>query len=359
MAEVYDLIVIGGGPAGSAAAITAARSRARVLLLDRGRFPRHKVCGEFVSAETLELLSSLLDSQHLPLVQQAVLISETRISVDGHVVRSPIAPPAASIARIDLDLALWNSAEKVGVKTRQLTTVQSVNGSGPFQIATSTEQFSARSVVNASGRWSNLTAEISEKSHDKWLGVKGHFTEEKPHPSVDLYFFDGGYCGVQPLSDHSINACAMVRPQVGSTLAEVFTQHPELHARSRAWKAISEPVFTSPLIFRPPQPTRDGVLMAGDAAAFVDPFVGDGISLALRTGSLAGESLVPFFLEKTSLETSIENYQKTYQQRFAPVFKTSSKIRAALRLPRSIRKPLVLMLQNAPGVTRYLVSKTR
>src|SRR5947207_4027974 len=103
----YALVVAGAGPAGSAAAITAARSGAQVLLLERGRFPRHKVCGEFVSAESLELLSSLLDPQHLSLLSEAVLISQTRIFVDGQIVRSSIAPPAASIARIDLDLALW------------------------------------------------------------------------------------------------------------------------------------------------------------------------------------------------------------------------------------------------------------
>src|SRR5438128_8398572 len=61
--RMYDLIIIGAGPAGSSAAITAARSGARVLLLERGRFPRHKVCGEFVSAESLDLLSSLLATQ--------------------------------------------------------------------------------------------------------------------------------------------------------------------------------------------------------------------------------------------------------------------------------------------------------
>jgi flavin-dependent dehydrogenase len=61
---MYDLIVVGGGPAGTSAAITCARHGARVLLLERGQFPRHKVCGEFVSAESLELLSDLLAPQH-------------------------------------------------------------------------------------------------------------------------------------------------------------------------------------------------------------------------------------------------------------------------------------------------------
>src|SRR5205085_8062178 len=122
----------------------------------------------------------------------------------------------------------------------------------------------------------------------------------------------------------------MVRAEVGSTLAEIFRQHPDLYKRSRAWKPISEPVFTSPLIFRIPQPERDGILMAGDAAAFVDPFVGDGISLALRSGSLAGECLAPWFEENIPLENALENYRRIYRERFTSVFKASSKIRQML-----------------------------
>jgi len=193
-----------------------------------------------------------------------------------------------------------------------------------------------------------------------------YFAEISPKPSADLYFFDGGYCGVQPVafrtrySDHGqVNACAMVRTDVASNLTQVFSQHPALSERASRWHLLSDLLSTFPLIFRDPQPVRDNVLQVGDSAGFVDPFVGDGISLALRSGSLAAESLVPFFQKKESLESSIENYRKAYQQRFASVFKTSSKIRRALRLPRAVRKPLVFMLQNTPGITRYLVSKTR
>ncbi len=101
--------------------------------------------------------------------------------------------------------------------------------------------------------------------------------------------------------EQSVNACAMVRADRASTLTEVFSCHPALQERSRRWKPLSDSVSTSPLVFRQPQPERDGILMAGDAAAFVDPFVGDGISLALRSGSLAGECLLPFFAGKLSL----------------------------------------------------------
>jgi flavin-dependent dehydrogenase len=360
MAATYDLIVIGGGPAGAAAAITAARRGVRVLLLERGRFPRHKVCGEFVSAESLGLLSSLLTQRHLPLLREALLIPQARLFVDGQTVHSAITPPAASIARFDLDSALWDSAVELGVEAKQQITVQAVQGSGPFHITTSSGELHARAVVNASGRWSNLSADVSgrQRTSEKWLGVKAHFAEARPNLSVDLYFFDGGYCGVQPLSDHSINACSMVRADVGSTLSEVFRRHSALRDRSRTWQPLTEPVFTSPLIFRKPQPVRDGILMAGDAAAFVDPFVGDGISLALRTGALAGECLGEFFRGQ-SLQAALEQYTESYQRRFGTVFRTSSNIRKLLRLPKPVRKPMLFMLQNAPGLTEYLVSKTR
>jgi len=107
---MYDLIVIGGGPAGTSAAITAARGGASVLLLERGRFPRHKVCGEFVSAESLALLANLLDSKHKTLLNDAIRIGDARIFLDGRMLQTVTDPPAASIARLELDAALWDSA---------------------------------------------------------------------------------------------------------------------------------------------------------------------------------------------------------------------------------------------------------
>src|SRR5690242_13981411 len=103
---MYDLIVIGGGPAGSSAAITAAQAGAKVLLFEKGRFPRHKVCGEFVSAESLELLSNLLATEHRLLLQETLRIPKSRVFLDGRTLQAEIDPAAASIARFDLDIAL-------------------------------------------------------------------------------------------------------------------------------------------------------------------------------------------------------------------------------------------------------------
>src|ERR1700690_102010 len=133
---MYDLIVVGGGPAGTSAAITCARVGARVLLLERGRFPRHKVCGEFVSPESLDLLAGLLASQHSRLFSEAIRIPRARVFLGGRTMQAPVDPPAASISRLDLDAALWDSAKQCGVESRQQIAVQEISGTGPFLVKT-------------------------------------------------------------------------------------------------------------------------------------------------------------------------------------------------------------------------------
>jgi menaquinone-9 beta-reductase len=357
---MYDLIVIGGGPAGTAAAITAARKGGRVLLLERGRYPRHKVCGEFVSAESLDLLSSLLDANGSPLLQEAIRIAHARVFLDGRMLRTSICPPAASIARIDLDAALWRAAESEGVEARQGIAVKNVSGIGTFRVRATEDEFEGRAVVNASGRWSTLnSAKTQGINATRWLGLKAHFAESSASDSVDLYFFEGSYCGVQPIGAGQINVCAMVRADVATTLPGVLALHTALHERSREWQALIDPVSTSPLIFRDPEPERGGMLMAGDAAGFVDPFVGDGISLALRSGALAAECLASFLAHEISLAEAVRHYRNSYQRFLLPVFRNSSKIRRLLDLPRGLRKPALFLLEKRPTISEYLVRRTR
>jgi len=365
---MYDLIVIGGGPAGTATAILCARKGARVLLLERGRLPRHKVCGEFVSAESLGLLAELLDQQQDgDLLRDAIRIPRARMFLDGRVLQTRIEPAAASIARLDLDAALWKAAEHAGVEARQQVTAQRVAGTGPFVVTSSQGEHGARAVVNATGRWSNLNAESrpNGKAGAKWIGLKAHFAESAPPASVDLYFFDGGYCGIQPVNlaggaePQRINACAMVRADVASTMTEILALHPALRERARRWQALSDPVSVGPLLFRKPQPEADGMLRVGDAAAFVDPFVGDGISLALRSGALAAECLIPFFAGKCDVGEAARRYAERYERQLAPVLQTSSRIRRMLLLPRALRVPILFLLENTPAITRHLVTRTR
>jgi flavin-dependent dehydrogenase len=363
MTGAYDLIVIGGGPGGTSAAITAAREGWRVLLLERGRFPRHKVCGEFVSTESLDLLQWLLRDSQQDLLQRSLQLSESRLFLDGRTVRVPVNPAAVSISRYDLDLALWNAAEKAGATGVQETTVQQIREGNPFRVTTSAGEFSGRSVINASGRWSNFKLADSDSNSTRWLGLKAHLYSADTEPSVDLYFFEDGYCGVQPVRAPDgttvLNACALVRPSVASTLDEVLCRHPLLKSRSRSWTAAIPTVSTFPVILRNPLPISGSVLNAGDAAGFVDPFVGDGISLALRGGNLAASKLLPYLNNTATLKQSLEAYTQAYRRSLRPVYRNSSLLRRFLGVPRSLRVALLAACEISPRLARYLVEATR
>ena len=348
----FDLAIIGGGPAGTAAAITAARCGARVLLLERGRFPRHKVCGEFISPEGLALLAGLGLGD---LVRRAPRIAHARIFAATSVAEAALSPAAASISRYELDHALWRLASEAGADCRQQVEVRAIRGPGPFALSTSADDFTACAVVNASGRWSNLRRRrLARPDREKWVGWKAYFREADSPLSVDLYFFEGGYCGVQPLGDGHVNACAMVRAAAADSIGDVLTLHRRLAERSQAWQQVSDTVATSPLVFAPPAAEEDGVLFAGDAAGFIDPFVGDGISLALRSGIMAAEALAG----KMPVAEAATIYRRRYEREVRPLFRNAGWLRRLTSIPRVLLRPAMAVLRS-PQVTRFLIGKTR
>jgi flavin-dependent dehydrogenase len=351
----YDLIIVGAGPAGSACAITSARAGARVLLLEKDKFPRHKVCGEFVSPESLHLLQWLLGGIRF---EANPCIGSARVFSGRKSIAIPIAPAARSIPRFELDNELLRAARSVGVVAEEGVTVKEVLPGESFTVVTSGQSFRARAVVNASGRWSQLTQHPASGGKEKWIGLKAHFREQAPPSSVDLYFFQGGYCGVQAVGENAINACAMVRASAARTLDDVLNLHPELQRRSRNWQPLFPPITTSQLHFRRPQTESQGMLLTGDAAAFIDPFAGDGISLAMHGGTLAAQKLLPFFRNQCSLEEARERYALEYNRELAPTFRNAARVRMALSAPAFIRS-MLLSLAATPAIAKALVNSTR
>jgi flavin-dependent dehydrogenase len=360
----YDIAIVGGGLAGCAAAITILRSApsARVLLVERGIYPRHKVCGEFVSAEGMAALQKLLGATEASLLaSHAPPITRANIRVDGRLLSATIRPYAASITRLDLDSALWQQALKLGADGRQKSAVLRVERNAAFEIQLERERFSAKALINAAGRWSifsQSSVRQTNGSHDKWIGLKSHFAEPAAAGTIDLYLFSGGYCGVQPVAVDRVNACAMVRADAASSLADVCELHPDLHERSRRWTPVMEPITTAPLYFRNPVPVENDIVNAGDAAGFIDPFVGDGMTLALHSGILAVEAMAGFAKNHCDRRSAAQSYDREYRCKLLPAFRRARWIRKMIYLPGVVRIPLGRLMQMT-GVTQSLLKATR
>jgi flavin-dependent dehydrogenase len=309
MNDLIDLAIIGGGPAGTAAALEARRRGFQVGLWERDSFPREKVCGEVLSAEALPILA-----QEIPaaLRRAAVIRSAEFISQRGRSYAFTLPEPGAGLSRWMMDDALWRAAVENGARTEDRAAVHAVrrtaDGSWILEMRDGGSQQS-RFLIVACGRWWTLGGLVSpagpqrdrsrpDLAQSSWLGVKAHFRGLKRRDAVEMYFFPGGYCGVAPIEDGLYNACclvhrSLVRDACGCSPAEFASwmkrvaRHRALDERLSGGSQASRTVTTAGMRLGRQGDIRNGAILVGDAAGFIDPFTGSGISMALNSGRLA------------------------------------------------------------------------
>lgn len=305
---LFDLAIIGGGPAGTAAAIAARRRGLSVAIWERDRFPRDKVCGEFISAESLPLLREQIPEA---LARGAVMRRAEFVPGNGRAYAFNLSSPACGLSRWAMDEALWRAARASGAQTLEGTAVRGVhrsNGPGAaWEIESDNqEQHFGRALLVACGRWWWLDGFPSPARNgrggaaSRWIGAKAHFAGVAHRDAVEMYFFPGGYCGLTPIEGSLYNACCLVHSRRVresrargaadfTSWANAVARHPALEARLGGAIQASDTVTTAPVRLARRHSDHEGALLAGDAAGFLDPFTGDGISQALHAGRLAAE----------------------------------------------------------------------
>src|SRR5438034_2275290 len=218
--SVKDLIVIGGGPAGTAAALEARRRGLTVSIWERDRFPRHKVCGEFISAESLMILEEEIS---FAAYRPAVIRRSEFISPRGRVHGFALPHAARGLSRRLLDRALWRAAAARGAEmhegegARSVERIPPVNGRPIEWELRSVSGIKGRSLALAicAGRWWSLEgipgpANSGGAHGGEWFGAKAHFAKISASDAVEMYYFPGGYCGLAPIEDGLYNACCLV-----------------------------------------------------------------------------------------------------------------------------------------------------
>lgn len=385
MNRAFDLLVVGAGPAGSAFATLAARAGAKTVVLERGRFPREKVCGEFVSAEGSAVLERL---GLLPELRRAgaTTIDACRIS-DRQGRKLDFALPGCGgrgISRRLLDLSLAELAQRSGAELRQRWEAREpivrdgrVRGFRARAVGSqATETLEADLIVAADGRRSVLGRLFHPRLGDprgsgrrSWFGLKTHLALDAARLGhrVELHLFDGGYAGLAPVEASRVNLCMLTTVAalraVGRSperlLWERLVDNPALREAIRGGRVCTPWSSCGPLRFRARRPVAAGAIFIGDAAGTVDPFCGEGISHAL----LGAELALPFALEAASRgELSADlarSYRRAWTRTFAPVTRRVRMLGLLFGRPRLASAVLALLRVGGEGLAPRLVAATR
>ncbi|TAJ24135.1 MAG: hypothetical protein EPO68_01960 [Planctomycetota bacterium] len=287
-ADASRVRVVGGGPAGAAAALAALAEGARVTIEEKSVFPRHKVCGEFLSPEIAPILDEL-GLGGLLAASHAARITRAALHIGGREKRFRLPETAYGLSRSSLDRLLFEAAQRRGAAPN----APRARLGAPGAAAPEPDFGRCSAVVIARGRRAGSGA--GARSGTRIFGFKAHHVGAAARASddaVELYFFEGGYCGVSPIENGAINVCglapeALLRAR-GFRPDALFP--PALVSRLRGLERSFDWLLTGPLDLHGGLHARSDAYLAGDALSFVDPFTGSGILAALLTGRLAGRA---------------------------------------------------------------------
>ena len=333
---VRDAVVIGAGPAGSAAAAVLAEAGFAPLVIEKDQFPRRKVCGEFLSGtarESLVRLDALAEiaGEAAPIERGSVRLR------GGRSVEFELAARGFGISRLRLDEILARRAFERGAEIRFGSRVVAIEagGGGVTRLRVAgdggrEESLLARCVVGAWGRWDALDRTLHRRFLLRRHRFFGWSRDYEPvrgelQGDVRLYLFRGGYCGLSRIERGRIHLAGVIsegrrgRLPNGweAAVAHARADNPALDrdlARLSARSAEGD-LGTGPVYFTTKRPSEHGALMAGDAAGVIDPFLGEGLSAALASGVLAGETLASALAGRIRMEDAAGIYALAWKQR--------------------------------------------
>lgn len=367
----YDAIILGGGLAGGAAATLLAEQGWRVLVLERHRYPVHKLCGEFLSPEVQAVFARL---GVLEAVQEAGArpIRHTRITTaDGAVFASDLPGTALGLSRYMLDPLLLQRAQARGAAVRDGCAVRNLTGSlrDGFSVQTDSGAFTARLVLAAWGKRDALDRKLDRpflRERSPFVAFKAHFEGVDLEEGIELHAFPGGYCGLSPVEGGRVNACWIARQTVlqadggrpEAMIAGAFRQNPALAERFDRLQRVTAFCAVSQVLFARKEAFAGAVCLLGDAAGTIAPLCGDGMAMALRSAELAAPLAGAYLDGRLAPDGFRHRYSRAWEQEF------SLRLRLGRWLHYGYIHPLLAgsalrVLRQVPGMGRWLIRKTR
>jgi flavin-dependent dehydrogenase len=363
--ERFDAIVVGAGPAGGALALLLARAGARVALVEKSSIPRDVVCGEFVSEEGVAVLRRLgVESPGATRIDGVRLFDAEGSSV--------AAPDAHGIgwSRRDLDAALVAAAVAAGATLRERTIAEApmvdagrVRGVR-VRRREGADEWLAPVVVAADGRKSTLARALGARRESlararSLFGFRAHADGAVAGGrTVDLFLFEGGYAGTCAVAGGLTNLAFVVeqrRLREASPRA-ILDGNAALRERLRG-VAPASTMAVGPLVFGPRALHRAGVLFVGDASGPVDPFVGEGISIALESACLAAPVALEAIARGGVDAALADRYERDHADRIASRQRSARVL--SWMLSHAPSRAFLLATIRRPSIFRRVVQLTR
>ncbi len=362
-----DILIIGGGLAGLSSAIHLAKEGFNCTLIEKQEYPKHKVCGEYVSNEVLPYLSFLgID----PFNAKAKKIDRFLFSdTFGKSVAVTLPQGGFGISRYALDKLLYDQAIAGGVTIIQDTATYVLYNGKSFEIDTQNSgQLTANFVIGAYGKRSVLDKKLTRKfiqQQSPWLGVKAHYEADFPEDLVALHNFDGGYCGLSMVETGHVNACYLADyktfkkyKSIQSYQEAVLEKNAGLRTFFNEAKLVFEkPLSISQISFHKKQAVENHMLMIGDSAGLIHPLCGNGMAMAIHSSKILAELFVKARLEGKDRSFIETQYVKSWQHNFSNRLRAGRAIQNLLQRKR-LTKLGVQLVQKSPMLLRSIIKAT-
>ncbi len=375
----YDVVIAGGGPAGSIAGTYLSRMGFSVCIIEKKEFPREVLCGEFLSREVLDILTDIgLREQFLHLKPNP--ISSFRFCPDyPRTFSAPLTFIGYGLKRGAFDLLLLHAAQQAGAAVIQPAAVEGIVRIGQgFQVnvtdGTGAKSIRCTHVIAAYGKFNVLDKTIRRDPPHRVSSLNGikfhvpkHLFVDYPENEIQIFTTDALYCGVNVVNEGTATVCFLekrsredLRPR--ERLADLIRTnrhfrkivHPDFAAAIESF-----PIYgTSNIYFGKKSLVENGIMMIGDSAQVIAPLSGDGIGMAMQCGKLAAESIDEGRRKNYRSEELLVRYSQQWHSAFRRRLWTAGIIQSIF-MSKNGRRISNTILSSFPKILSSIIEHTR
>lgn len=363
-----EVTIIGGGLAGLTASIHLSKIGIQVTIIEKNSYPKHKVCGEYISNEVLPYLKFLdIKIENLKPTNIIKLHFSTK---SGKSIHTELPLGGFGISRYVLDDFLYKKAISNGCKIIQ-ENVENVDfQNDKFTIRTSNNlELKSKIVIGAFGKRSNIDQKLNRnfiQQKSPWLAVKAHYSGIFNNNLVGLHNFSGGYCGVSKVENDKINVCYLADYDTFKNYKNIDEYQKNIISKNPFLKQILEnstiifdkPLTISQISFEEKKAVENHILMIGDTAGLIHPLCGNGMAMAIHSAKIVSELIEKFYINEIKSRNELENeYQKQWNFNFKKRLKMGRFISNILQKPK-LSEVLMRILVVFPFLLSIIIRKT-